>query len=63
MGLANRKEAKTEDGKLSLSAVEEVYSKGRRVPIKKNEPFLSMMKVLVNNMMFSSNDPNAEEIR
>ena len=47
MGLANRKEAKTEDGKLSLSAVEEVYSKGRRVPIKKNEPFLSMMNVLV----------------
>ena len=44
-----RKEAKTEseDGKLRLADVEEVYSKGKRSPIRKNAVFLSMMKVLV----------------
>ena len=44
-----RKEGKTEseDGKLRLADVEEVYSKGKRSPIRKNAVFLSMMKVLV----------------
>ena len=40
-----RKEAKTEDGNLRLADVDEVYSKGRRGPVRKF--FSSMMKVLV----------------
>ena len=43
-----RKEAKTEDGNLRLVDVEEVYLKGRRSPMKKNELFQSMMKVLIS---------------
>ena len=39
-----RKEANTEDGNLRLADVDEVYSKGRRYPIRKIE---SITKVLI----------------
>ena len=42
-----RKEAKTEDGKLRLADVEEVYSKGKRFPYRKNDLYLNTMRVLV----------------
>ena len=42
-----RKEANTEDGNLRLADVDDVFSKGRRYPIRTNEPFSSLMKVLV----------------
>ena len=42
-----RKEGKTEDGKLGLADVEQVYSIGKRTPIRKNELFQKMMKVLI----------------
>ena len=37
----------SEDCKLRLADVEEVYSKGKRTPIRKNELFQKMMKVLI----------------
>ena len=36
-----------EDGKLRLAEVEEVYSKGKRQSLQKNEMFQKMMKILV----------------
>ena len=36
-----------EDGKLRLAEVEEVYSKGKRQSLQKNELFQKMMKILV----------------
>ena len=36
-----------EDGKLRLAEVEEVYSKGKRQSLQKNELFQKMMKTLV----------------
>ena len=42
-----RKEAKTEDEKLRLADVEEVYSKGKRYPMRKNEFFQNISKILV----------------
>ena len=35
-----------EDGKLGLAEVEEVYSKGKRQSLQKNELFQKMMKIL-----------------
>ena len=42
-----RKEAKTEDGKLRLADVDEVYAKGKKRPYRKDEGYRNMMKVLV----------------
>ena len=41
-----RKETRTEN--LRLADVEEVYSKGKRYPTRKNGLFLNIMKILVN---------------
>ena len=41
-----RKEAKTEN--LRLDDVEEVYSKGKKYPTRKNGLFVNIMKILVN---------------
>ena len=41
-----RKEARTEN--LRLDDVEEVYSKGKRYPTRKNELFVNIMEILVN---------------
>ena len=42
-----RKEAKTEDGKLMLADVNEVYSKGKRLSERKSERNVNMMRALV----------------